>query len=43
MGGAVGLILASGLFGVTVARVSAFGVKVTWSADELTRNETFAT
>jgi pimeloyl-ACP methyl ester carboxylesterase len=43
MGGAVGLILASGLFGVTVARASAFGVKVNWSADELTRNETFAT
>jgi len=42
MGGAVGLILASGLFGVSIARVSAFGVKVRWSADELAKNEAFA-
>jgi pimeloyl-ACP methyl ester carboxylesterase len=43
MGGAVGLLLASGLFGVTVARASAFGVKVKWSAEELAKSEAFAT
>jgi pimeloyl-ACP methyl ester carboxylesterase len=42
MGGAVALVLASGLFGVKVARVSAFGVKVNWTVDELAKAESFA-
>jgi pimeloyl-ACP methyl ester carboxylesterase len=43
MGGAVALVLASGLFGVRVARVSAFGIKVNWTVDELAKAEGFAT
>jgi pimeloyl-ACP methyl ester carboxylesterase len=35
MGGAVGLTLASGWFGVPVARALAVGVKVEWTAEEL--------
>jgi pimeloyl-ACP methyl ester carboxylesterase len=42
MGGAVGLILASGFFGVTVSRLTAFGVKVTWLPEELEKGSTFA-
>jgi pimeloyl-ACP methyl ester carboxylesterase len=37
MGGAVGIALASGWFGVEVAEVVALGVKVDWSVDELAR------
>lgn len=34
MGGAVGLVLGSGLFGVDVKRVTGFGIKLTWTAEE---------
>jgi pimeloyl-ACP methyl ester carboxylesterase len=37
MGGAVGIALASGWFGVRVAEVCALGVKVRWTAEELDR------
>jgi pimeloyl-ACP methyl ester carboxylesterase len=37
MGGAVALVLASGWFGLNVARVTAFGTKATWSEEELAR------
>lgn len=37
MGGAVGLALASGLFGVSVRQVFAFSVKVDWSEDDVVR------
>ncbi len=42
MGGAVALVLANGLYGVNVLKVSAFGAKETWSADELARGAAFA-
>jgi pimeloyl-ACP methyl ester carboxylesterase len=35
MGGAVGLVLASGWFGVNVSTVLAFGIKIRWTADEI--------
>jgi len=37
LGGAVAMTLAGGMFGATVRRVVAFGVKVNWTADELAR------
>lgn len=37
LGGVLGLALASGWFGVRVAAVCGLGIKVRWSADELTR------
>ena len=37
MGGAVGLVLASGLFGVSVARLTAFGAKKGFSDDEMAK------
>jgi pimeloyl-ACP methyl ester carboxylesterase len=43
MGGAVALVLANGLYGVTVNRVTAFGLKIRWSEDELAKGEAFAT
>jgi len=42
MGGAVALVLASGLFDVAVERVSAFGVKLRWTAEEIAKAEAFA-
>ena len=37
LGGVLGLILASGWFGVEVARVVTVGVKVSWSEEDLAR------
>lgn len=37
MGGIVGIALATGMFGVRVRRVVAFGVKVDWSDDDVNR------
>jgi pimeloyl-ACP methyl ester carboxylesterase len=37
LGGVVGLALASGRFGPSVAAVSGLGIKVTWTEDELAR------
>jgi pimeloyl-ACP methyl ester carboxylesterase len=37
MGAMIGLVLASGLFGVDVAHVLALGTKVTWQEDELVK------
>jgi pimeloyl-ACP methyl ester carboxylesterase len=42
MGGAVALVLASGLYGVEVVKVSAFGVKDGWTRDELAKGAAFA-
>ncbi len=42
MGGAIALVLASGFCGVTVSRVTAFGVKLNWSADDLARSRALA-
>lgn len=42
MGGVIALALATGLFGVQVKRVFAFGVKVDWSEEELARIQTIA-
>jgi len=42
MGGAVALTLASGLYGIKVLKVSSFGAKETWSAEELARGAAFA-
>ena len=42
MGGAVALVLANGLYGVNVVKVSAFGVKTGWTEDELARGAAFA-
>jgi pimeloyl-ACP methyl ester carboxylesterase len=42
MGGAVALVLANGFYSVKVEKVSAFGVKTEWTADELTKGEAFA-
>lgn len=42
MGGAVALVLASGMFGVNVVKVSAFGVKDGWTEDELAKGAVFA-
>jgi pimeloyl-ACP methyl ester carboxylesterase len=37
MGGMVGIALATGMFGVRVRRVVAFGIKVDWTDDDLSR------
>lgn len=42
MGGVVGIALATGMFGVRVRRVVAFGVKVEWTDDELSRVQAVA-
>jgi pimeloyl-ACP methyl ester carboxylesterase len=42
LGGAVAMMLATGWFGLRVRGVVAFGVKVNWSAEELTRRKQFA-
>jgi pimeloyl-ACP methyl ester carboxylesterase len=42
LGGAVAIVLASGMFGIAVERVLAFGVKQSWSAAELDKAEKFA-
>jgi len=42
MGGAIALVLASGFCGITVNRVTAFGVKLNWSADDLARSRALA-
>lgn len=42
MGGAVALVLSNGFYSVKVARVSAFGVKTGWTADELAKGAAFA-
>src|SRR5437660_9115325 len=39
-GGAVGLMLATGWFGVDVSRVVALGVKLRWSAEDIARMAT---
>jgi pimeloyl-ACP methyl ester carboxylesterase len=41
MGGAIGLVLGTGWYGIDVAGVLAFGVKVTWSDDELAKMHAF--
>jgi pimeloyl-ACP methyl ester carboxylesterase len=41
MGGAIGLVLATGWFGVEVASVFAFGVKVRWTEDDLGKMRAF--
>jgi pimeloyl-ACP methyl ester carboxylesterase len=43
MGGAVALVLANGLYGVKVNRVTAFGLKIRWTDEELAKGEAFAT
>jgi pimeloyl-ACP methyl ester carboxylesterase len=42
MGGAVGLMLATGWFGIGVSHVLALGVKLRWSADDLTKMTSLA-
>ena len=42
MGGAIALVLASGWFGIDVARVTAFGVKTGWTTEELQKAAEFA-
>lgn len=42
MGGVVGIALATGIFGVRVRRVVAFGVKVDWTADDVSRGQAVA-
>ena len=42
MGGAVAIALASGWFGVEVARVVAFGVKLVWSEEEIAKGRALA-
>jgi len=42
MGGGVGLVLASGFFGVAVERVTAFGVRMKWTAEDLSKGAAFA-
>jgi pimeloyl-ACP methyl ester carboxylesterase len=42
MGGAVAMALASGWFGVDVARVVAFGVKLVWSEEEIAKGRALA-
>jgi pimeloyl-ACP methyl ester carboxylesterase len=37
MGGAIGMALANGWFGVVPRRVAAFGVKLAWSTDEIAK------
>lgn len=40
MGGVVGIALATGMFGVRVRRAVAFGVKVDWTDDDVSRAQT---
>lgn len=42
MGGMVGIALASGWFGVDVAKVVAFGVKLVWQPEEVAKAQDFA-
>lgn len=42
MGGGVALVLANGFYGIKVNRVTAFGLKIRWTADELAKGEAFA-
>ncbi len=42
MGGMVGIALATGMFGVSVRRVVAFGVKVDWTEDDVSRAKAVA-
>ena len=42
LGGVVGLLLGSGLFGVEVSSVHALSVKVVWTADEIARIRDFS-
>jgi pimeloyl-ACP methyl ester carboxylesterase len=42
MGGVVGIALATGMFGVRVRRVVAFGVKVDWTEDDVSRAQAVA-
>jgi pimeloyl-ACP methyl ester carboxylesterase len=42
MGGFVGLVLAGGLFGLNVVHTLAFGVKVTWTDEEIAKGKQFA-
>ena len=42
MGGAVGMVLASGWFGVRVRKVIAFGVKIRWTPEELGKSHALA-
>jgi len=42
MGGAVGIALATGMFGVRVRRVVAFSVKVDWTEDDVSRAQAVA-
>ena len=43
MGGAIGLVLASSVFGVAVTRVTAFGTKSNWTQEELAKVAKVAT
>ena len=43
MGGLVGLMLAGGWFGLEVVHTFAFGLKVTWSDEEISKAKQFAT
>jgi pimeloyl-ACP methyl ester carboxylesterase len=43
LGGAVALLLANGMYGMKVIRLSALGFKIKWTADELAKGEAFAT
>jgi pimeloyl-ACP methyl ester carboxylesterase len=43
LGSAVAMMLANGMYGVTIDRVTAFGLKIKWTADELAKGEAFAT
>ncbi|MDB5410714.1 MAG: alpha/beta hydrolase [Rhodospirillales bacterium] len=42
LGGAIAIVLASGMFGVAVERVLAFGVKQSWRSEEIEKAEKFA-
>jgi pimeloyl-ACP methyl ester carboxylesterase len=42
MGGAVGMLLASGWFGIRVRKVIAFGVKIRWTPEELAKSHALA-
>jgi pimeloyl-ACP methyl ester carboxylesterase len=42
MGGAIGMVLASGWFGIKVRKVIAFGVKVRWTGEELAKAHALA-
>src|SRR5215218_1909153 len=42
MGGATGLVLASGWFGINVRAVLAFGIKIRWTAEEIAKLQQLA-